>query len=98
MALKFAVAPSPLSTLLENAPVLSEALLNKPVGCVLLPPWRWRCVVIYHFTRIYGPFVYTVNPIYIYRGFLHTFGVSYCDILLFYNHSAPSGALGGVYT
>ena len=53
MALKFAVAPSPLSTLLENAPVLSEALLNKPVGCVLLPPWRWRCVVIYHFTRIY---------------------------------------------
>ena len=33
MALKFAVAvaPFPLNTLLENAPVLPEALLKKPV-------------------------------------------------------------------
>ena len=38
--LKFTVAPSPLNTLLENAPVLSEALWNKPVDCVLLGPWR----------------------------------------------------------
>ena len=36
MILKFSVAPSPLNTLLENVPVLSEALLNKPVDCVLL--------------------------------------------------------------
>ena len=36
MTLKFAVAPSPLNTLLEDVPVLSEALLNKPVDCVLL--------------------------------------------------------------
>ena len=34
---KFAVAPSPLNTLLlENVPVLSEAPWNKPVDCVLL--------------------------------------------------------------
>ena len=36
MNLTFSVAPSPLNTLLENVPVLSEALLNRPVGCVLL--------------------------------------------------------------
>ena len=38
MTLKIAAAPSPLNTfyLLENVPVLSEALLNKPVDCVLL--------------------------------------------------------------
>ena len=36
MALTIAAAPSPLNTLLENVPVLSEALLNKPVDCVLL--------------------------------------------------------------
>ena len=37
MALTIAAAPSPLNTLLENAPVQSEALLNKnkPVDCVL---------------------------------------------------------------
>ena len=29
-------APSPLSALLENVSVYSEALLNKPVDCVLL--------------------------------------------------------------
>ena len=34
--LKLAVAPSPLNTLLENAPVLSEAFWNKPVDRVLL--------------------------------------------------------------
>ena len=33
MNLIISVAPSPLNTLLENAPVLSEALLNKLVGC-----------------------------------------------------------------
>ena len=31
-----AAAPSLLNTLLENAPVYSEARLNKPVDCVLL--------------------------------------------------------------
>ena len=38
LILVFAIAPSPRNTLLENAPVLFEALLNKnkPVGCVLL--------------------------------------------------------------
>ena len=39
MALTIAAAPgppSPLNTLVENAPVQSEALLNKPVDCVLL--------------------------------------------------------------
>ena len=36
MTLKFAVAPSTLNTLVENVPVLSEALSNKPVDCVLL--------------------------------------------------------------
>ena len=39
MNLTFSVAPSPLNTLLENAPVLSEALpclLSKLVDCVLL--------------------------------------------------------------
>ena len=36
MLLKLAVSPSPLNTLLENAPVLSKTLLNKLVDCVLL--------------------------------------------------------------
>ena len=36
IALKFAVAPSPLNTLLGNVPEPSGALLNKPVYCVLL--------------------------------------------------------------
>ena len=39
MTLIIAVAPSPLNILLENAPVLSEALpclLSKLVDCVLL--------------------------------------------------------------
>ena len=36
MTLKIAAAPSPLNTLLENAPVLSEAPWYKPVDCVLL--------------------------------------------------------------
>ncbi len=36
MTLTFAVTPSPLDTLLENAPVLSEALSNEPVDYVLL--------------------------------------------------------------
>ena len=31
-----ALAPSPLNALLENVPILSEALLNKPVDRVLL--------------------------------------------------------------
>ena len=36
ITLKFAIAPSPLNTLLKNITVPSEALLNKPVDCVLL--------------------------------------------------------------
>ena len=36
MALNFSVAPSPPNALLEDAPVLPGALLNKPVDCVLL--------------------------------------------------------------
>ena len=36
LLLKIAVAPSPLNTLLENVPVLSEASWNKPVDRVLL--------------------------------------------------------------
>ena len=44
--LKFSVAPSPLNTLLENAPVLSEALWNKPVDCVLLGVSGAWCVVV----------------------------------------------------
>ena len=36
IALKLAVAPSPLNTLLENAPRLSEAFWNMPVDCALL--------------------------------------------------------------
>ena len=35
-ATKLLLPPSPLNTLLENVPVYSEALLNKPVDCVLL--------------------------------------------------------------
>ena len=36
MTLKIALAPSPLKALLENASVVSRALLNGPVDCVLL--------------------------------------------------------------
>ena len=35
-ATKLLLPPSPLNTLLESVPVYSEALLNKPVDCVLL--------------------------------------------------------------
>ena len=35
-ATKLLLPPSPLKTLLEHVPVYSEALLNKPVDCVLL--------------------------------------------------------------
>ena len=45
MLLKLAVAPSPLNTLLENAPMLSKALLNKPVDCVLTWPLRLALAV-----------------------------------------------------
>ena len=45
MTLKFAVAvaPSPLNTLLENAPVLPEALLNisRLVACSLAVSGAW---------------------------------------------------------
>ena len=45
--LKIAVAPSPLNTLLENVPVLSEALLNKPVDCVLLGVSGAWCIIAF---------------------------------------------------
>ena len=36
ITLKFSIAPSPLNTHLKNITAPSEALLNKPVDCVLL--------------------------------------------------------------
>ena len=44
MLLKLAVSPSSLNTLLENAPVLSKAHLNKLVDCgvFMAHPWEVR--------------------------------------------------------
>ena len=41
MALKIAAAPSPLNTLLENIPVLSEALLIFTDSKRPWPAWAW---------------------------------------------------------
>ena len=56
MTLKFfAVAPSPKNILLENITVPSEALLNKPVDCVLHGVSGAWWFISAHFTGIARP-------------------------------------------